>query len=336
MAQFWIDVYEPGGGPDNPSARVGSGPILTALQWSSTSRLDAAGEIAFSMPATDPKAELVLPRRVVWCYTYTNDGTLITVGAGIVDKTETRVGDPTLMMVTGRDLLAELADRTVKKLKILAQDWTGLDGGHGMVRFIGPGTPEGGDEDLTEAYDGNTGTSTDDITVTDYGAADALYIGYDAPFDSIDFDLNTVNSTYTATLLVQYYSRANGWQALTVTDTTADTGKPFAQDGRISFTRPTDWARCSPSYESDESWFWVRISRVTAVGNNITFSINEIKVYADLPTTDGVNLIMAHAPTAWQGVYPQTIDEHYLEFDGESVLSALVTLAEQGGQEAAA
>jgi hypothetical protein len=345
MSSYWIDVFSPGGGPTVAGTKLGSGPIRTALDWESQRRLDAVGSFSFTMPASDPKAALLQPRRVVWAYTMVDVddpaspiySPQLELGSGTIEKIDTQEGPPLTLRVSGPDLLGELAARTVGELAVLEQDWVSLapvDGVYyGMVRHIGPIV---GDKSLDVAYDGSTAAATDVITISDYGETDAeaLYIGYDARFDKANFALGTNVNAQATTLLIQYYSEAAGWQTITpLTNTTIATGVPFAQDGEITWTRPTDWARYSPSDTSDESWFWIRISRTTAVGNNISVDIKEIEVYADVPTKNGVNLIMAHAPTAW-GVsgYPDTQSDHYIWLDGESVINALITLTEHGGQ----
>lgn len=331
MGRFWIDVYEVGGGAEQyPEARLGAGPITSGLEWQSTARLDSAGVFSFTMPASDPRATLIQNRRTIWAYTRESDGSLVTLGAGIIKTIRYEVGSPTILRVTGPDMLAELADHTVGQLKILEKGWTYLNGGKGTVRQVS-NTAE---NDQPNAYDGDTGTNTALIDVTDGDTAWWLYVGYDARFDQIRFTIDTANTAAT-TLQWQYYSNESyGWEDLTVTDTTISSGVPMAQTGVVSFTRPTDWARINALEENAGTWFYIRFRRQTGVGNNIQFSLDEVEVYADEPTTNGVNLIMAHAPTAW-GVadYPATVATHYIAFEGESVLTALVTLAEHGGQE---
>ena len=136
MATFWVDVYSPGGGPDVFGTRLGAGPILSAVEWESTAKLDAAGSFSFTMPASDPKAALLRPQRVVWCYTFV-DEVMVECGAGIVERITTQVGTPTLLRVRGPDLLAELAQRTVGQLRVMEMAWEGLDGeGRGSVRRV--------------------------------------------------------------------------------------------------------------------------------------------------------------------------------------------------------
>lgn len=344
---FWIDVYAAGAGPEqSPETRLGSGPIATALDWACTSVLDGVGSFSFTMPADDPKAALIQNKRCVYCYSMVSESTTLSPtyrrfeGAGVVDKITYEVGQPTLLRVSGPDLLGELMGRTVGELAVLEQDWASLAPvsgvPHGAVRYLYATTST--DSALTEAFDGNTGTSSSAVEFRD----DAyIYIGYDARYSAIRWNLgatvNTTSVTATDNLSGQYYNELGSWASLTVTSNgTTAAGAPnikiLAQDGDVVFTRPDDWARSTPT-ENSGNWFWTRWYRATGVGNNFNLDLTEITVYGGVPTTNGVNLIMAYAPTAWAGTYPQTIATHYAKFDGESVFNALLTLAEQGGQE---
>jgi hypothetical protein len=111
--RFWIDV-------ENSSfVRLGDGPILTATYWESVVRLDRAGTFRFSMPASDPRAALVVEKRVVRCATVIR-GTITTIGAGVVDKIELSVDEAgkAIVNVSGDDLLRELTYILVGELEI--------------------------------------------------------------------------------------------------------------------------------------------------------------------------------------------------------------------------
>jgi hypothetical protein len=325
---FWIDVYNPGAGPSTPGSRLGTGPITAALHWRSESKLDAAGQFTFEVPANAANVTLLQVRRVVWCWSPTASG-LVFMGAGTIERIERRVGDPVTLRVSGPDLLAELAERTVGNLRVHERGWTLLNEGKGSVRDLS----NVDEADLPQAYDGNFGTWTTPFWIRDDRF---LYIGYDARFDIIRLTFQSPNiEDRSASLQYQYFTEEDGWTDIPggVVDTTVVGDKPFKQNGTITFNRPADWARSTPTRASG-SWFWVRIRRVPGSGNNFRIALTEAEVYADMPTHDGLAQVMAHAPTAWvSGVtFPATVSEKYLEFDGESVLQALVTLAEHGGQ----
>lgn len=353
MSDYWIDVFSAGGGPSAPSSRLGAGPIRSALDWESTRKLDAVGSFSFSMPASDPKAALVRPRNVVWCYVVveTDDPDApsyypqMVLGSGVIEKITTDEGPPLTIRVSGPDLLGELSERTVGEMDILEKGWTSLApiGGvaYGSVRYLYAGsTPPNQDEALTEAFDGNDVNSTASFGFFD----DAFfYIGHDARFDRIRWMLgatkNTTADTTVDNLRGQYYAQDGQWKSLTITangtsdPTTPPNFKILAKDGDVIFDRPLDWARIATAAEDSGNWFWTRWYRANAIGNNFNLTLAEVYVYADLPTKNGLNLIMAHAPAAW-GVsgFPETLSEHYVRFDGESVIAALIALTEHGGQ----
>lgn len=333
---MWIDVYPVGGGADiYPEARLGGGPILTATEWECPANLDGVGSFSFAMPASDPKAALLANRRVVFAYAFTANGSRIYAGSGIINRIDLEPGDVPTLRVSGPDLLQELAGRTVGQLDVKTQAWSYLSGGKGTVRSVAS-TTAGNEIDRTQAYDASLTTITGTIQVTDNWDAWWLYVGYDARFDKMRFTIGTPNTRATV-LQWQYYSKEDGWQDLAVTDGTVVGGVPMAQltpaSALVEFTRPLDWERVKAIETSAGTWFYVRCRRQLGIGDNLEFTLKEVEVYADVATTGGVNLIMANAPAAWGvSAFPLTTSAHYVEYDGESVLNALLTLSEQGGQ----
>ena len=326
LCELWIDIE------DAEGTKLGAGPIRTAYVWMAHPRLDNAGDFTFEMPAGDPKTALLVNKRVARCSTVI-DGTVTELGAGIIEDIGRMVSAAQagpVRRVRGGDLLSELGWRSVEELRICELGWTYLDAGKGSVRRV-PNAIGTDEEDLPEAYDGNPGTATDPFEMRDNWW---LYIGHDARFNQVGIDLGTTNDDEATTLQYQYFSSEQEWRDLEgISDGTIVSGRPFGQDGDIAFTRPADWERVAPTEASGE-WLWIRMRRTPEVGNNFTVTLAEVEVYADVPTLDGVNLIMAYAPDTWTTTgYPPTVAAKYLEFHGESVLAALRMLAEQGGQE---
>ena len=93
MTEIWLDVTTAAG------TAYGAGPITTATEWTQRRVLDQAGEFSFSMPATDPQAALLENRRYVHCYGVVDDA-VTELGSGIIDRIDTRVEDPTMLMVS--------------------------------------------------------------------------------------------------------------------------------------------------------------------------------------------------------------------------------------------
>ncbi len=336
---MWIDVTNAAGTP------YGDGPITTATHWTNSAAIDKAGRFAFTMPATDPRAALLQNLRYVYCYEMVG-GVATLLGAGIIDKRALAVGDPTMLTVSGPDLLAELAARTIPTLTVCEQALTYLteneDTGHwtGSVRWISNRYGAVFDVDLPESHDGVTASGGELVTMWSEGDPNIeyVYVGCDARFDRIYITVGDYLETNRreSVLVAQYYN-GSGWVDLadvwdgTAAQNMAGEWCTFAQTGAITFTRPADWARVQPTAQAG-SWFWVRLT-VAAGQETDEIRLREAAVWADVPTTDGVNQIMAYAPDTWTKTgYPQTATPKYLEIEGESVLAALIALSEQGGQ----
>lgn len=113
--KFWIDIE------DSAGVKQGGGPITSALRWRSTRRMDRAGTFEFEMPAADAKAASLAEKRVARCWGIVN-GTLTELGAGIIDRMTVKPGRPSLVKVTGDDLLRELTYRSVGFLDLTNED----------------------------------------------------------------------------------------------------------------------------------------------------------------------------------------------------------------------
>ncbi len=336
---MWIDVTNAAGTP------YGDGPITTATHWTNGAAIDKAGRFAFTMPATDPRAALLQNLRYAYCYEMVG-GVATLLGAGIIDKRALAAGDPTMLTVSGPDLLAELAARTIPTLTVCEQALTYLteneDTGHwtGSVRWISNRYGVTFDEDLPGAHDGVTDAGGELITLWSEGDPNIeyVYVGCDARFDRIYITVGDYLETNRreSVLVAQYYNGSAWVDLADVWDGTAAQNMSsqwctFAQTGAITFTRPADWARVQPTAQAG-SWFWVRLT-VAPGQETDEIRLREVAVWADVPTTDGVNQIMAYAPDTWTKTgYPQTATAKYLELSGESVLAALIALSEQGGQ----
>ena len=318
--QIWIDVLDASGN------KYGDGPITTATGWTSTRRLDRAGEFSFTMPASDPRllcadgTALLQHKRVVRCWAADENG-IREKGAGIIDTIEWQVAPDggTTLLVAGSDLLRELANRTVGDLELFeAVEYTPT------LEYQPGGT--------VITVPGWMNLNTDNF----------VFIRHARPFSKINFNLTTFNASESKTLQIQYYNAQDPdkptWEAVAgVTNTTnVGTGEhiiPFGQDGYIEFDPPSGWSFDDGSYtirifdsEVEIDQFYVASCTVTIVE----------------PVDDGLQRIMALAPDGWSldpaGMYAtwdMTLDvakSVYMQFAGESVLAALVLLAEQTGE----
>jgi hypothetical protein len=340
VARIWIDVEDASGNV------LGDGPITTATEWSFNPRLDEAGTFSFTMPPGDPRAALLANKRVVRCYLY-EAGEIREVGAGIVDSVVTDAREPTMLRVSGPDLLAELATRIIPELTVCEQGMIYLNQDpdlsfwKGAVRWVQDGPPDEGtfDVDLTDAHDGNVDSGGSTVRLWRYyGYHEWLYVGCDARFDEVHVWIDAPSWNDAETALEGQYYNGEGWYDLpdmvdgTKYEVSPGVWATMRIDGAITFTRPTDWARYRPTIVEGE-WFWVRF-RVGAGSTTVEFSLREVAVWGDIPTDDGVNQIMAYAPDTWTKTgYAATTSDKYLELTNESVLACLRALAEQGGQD---
>lgn len=327
---FWIDIE------DSAGNRVGPGPITTAEGWQWSPRLDEAGTFRFRMPASDPAAAHLVEKRVVRCYAMM-DGVKTPLGAGVIDEVALDVGDPSMLEVSGPDLLAELSQVSVKQLRICEQGWTLLTDGRGAVHRIRTYWEDGQwkheDAPRYKMFDGDFETH-DNILMYRYTYPNIgyLYVGHDARFDKARFTIIDRPNNVATTLHAQYFNGTD-WTDLTIADGTESGGITMAQSGTVEWTRPTDWVRNTPTSTAGD-WFWIRFTVGEGTSTLDSFRIEEVEVYADIPTKNGVNLIMQYAPAGWAtSGYPATEAAHYIEFDGESILTALGALIEQGGQD---
>jgi len=341
--EYWIDIE------DGSGNRLGDGPIVTATRWEYTPRLDEAGSFSFAMPASDPRSSLVQERRVARCRAVI-DGEVVELGSGIIERIDIRTSARrgTTLQVHGRDLLAELAMRSVHDLQVCEKDWIFLTQEleadppywRGSVRQLWSVYSDTGDIDLPEAHNGNTTSGGEPIKMWREADVHAwwVYVGCDARFDRVYITMGDVVNDLETTLVGQYYNGHDWVDLPNMVDGTQaqDPGGwwcTFRKSGAITFDRPSDWTRYAPTAQAG-SWFWVRFTVLSGQATREDITLREVEVYADVPTTNGLNLIMAYAPEGWQkSGYPPTTTPKYAEFRGESVLAALRTLVAQGDGE---
>ena len=346
MASMWIEIENSSGN------RYGNGPITTATGWTSTRRLNRAGEFTFTMPASDPRllcedgTALLQHKRIVRCWAADENG-IREKGAGIIDTIEWDVdaSGATMLTVSGSDLLRELANRTVGDLELF--EATAYATNHPTqpmtLRKI-------------DTYNDNTQNTNTVLTpgspIT-LGASEPLsflFIQHSRAFSKITMTLTTVNDVNSDTLQIQYYNAQEAakptWEAVPglvnntelvvpKTDEDPEYRYPFgvAGENTIEFSAPTGWSSESGKYSI----------RIFDQGNQLgAFNITAISVTIVEPVTDGLQRIMALAPEGWSldpagqyATWDMTTDEAksvYMQFAGESVLGALVLLAEQTGE----
>ena len=307
--KIWIDIEDTSGN------KYGEGPITSATGWTSTRRLDAAGAFSFTMPASDPMSSHLGHKRVVRCWTFA-DGALKEMGAGIIERItwQPEADGATIITVEGDDLLRELARRTVGDLKLFKE-----------VEYV----PE-----LFMQPSGATITLPASVNLE---PDNFFYVQRTTSFSRISFTISSGQSADTETLQIQYYND-NGeraaWEALPgVVNGTAVAGggasiRPFAQTGTLEFDTPAGW-----SIEPISGRYIIRFRDNTT--NLSAFTLSACTVTVIEPVSDALQQIMALAPPGWS-LDPTgelaTADDVYMQFSGESVLAALVLLAQQTGE----
>uniref|UniRef100_A0A6M3KQR1 Uncharacterized protein n=1 Tax=viral metagenome TaxID=1070528 RepID=A0A6M3KQR1_9ZZZZ len=310
-------------------AREGDGPIISASEWRQETRLDEAGSFSLIMPAMDPRGSFVSLKDRLRCYG--RIGTVRTLlGVGIVDQRELSV-DSESLNVTGPDILHELAGRYTAGETICNTEWTYITYGgaaHGAVRHL----HDSDDVDMPLAYDGNTGTHDSealDISYVGSGSTQHwVYVGFDQKFSGCHFYFETLNTAGSATLEGQIFDGVN-WVGVTLTDGTIAGGRTWGVNGQVTFVTPASWVRNEPTVTSGD-WFWIRFRALNPGTTSTDIEIAEVKIYGDVPTTDGINQIMAYAPTTWvQSGYGATGAEAIFSSAKMSVLEALKALAEK-------
>lgn len=324
MGSFDIDIIDFATG-----AKKGSGPIATATSWRNTRRLSKSGEIAFSMPASDPVAAELLAKRIAECHSMRGapgDRSRVTFGSGIIDKTSygVEIQGGTDLNVSGSDLLDELTRRSVGDLSTVVIAATTA------ARVVHNNDPLGASTftNLTNAYDGNAGTnSTVSLTVDDY-----LYVAAAAAFDAIRFDVGATPNAISATWTLEYWN-GSAWAGVAVgTDGSAASGKVLAQDGDVAFARPPLWASTTVN---SYAGFWIRLQPSATLTPLVT--LNEVSTVTRTASLTAPADVLALAPAGWSldGVngYTTTGTGVYLQFSGENVLAALVKIADAIGEQ---
>lgn len=314
MAVVFIDVFD----GVTKVARID-----TAGDWEYQPRLNKVASFSFQMPIADPKSAEIVKKRTVTAFGLV-DGVLTELGDGIIDHIGVGVADNAPMLVVrGDGTERELTYRSVGFLEIF-EDGTQTPL---YTQFVNSSTDV--INDLPNMRDGNPATN-DLLQLSD--PTRFFYIGMDVTFKALtlSFVLNNVNVDV---LDVQYFD-GELWKSIVgVVDGTTVGGVPFAQNGTISWTRPSDWERVN---HDNKPVYWIRIRPGTGITN---VRINIASIEAKQPSTTDVTDIMALAPAPWaldtvpSFAYGGTANGTYNSFAGELVWNALLKTATQAGEQ---
>lgn len=304
----------------------GDGPITTAEGWQASPLLDRAGSWSFRMPAADPRAALVVPKLRVRAVTW-EAGYKIELGYGIINVIELDADSPEWLTVSGVDRLGELAGVNVGDLSLTKLDHSTASLVEEVPLNQDPPTT------LTNAYDANLATFN---TVTLTKEADAVYVHQTRTYHAVKFTLGTNVNTTASDWRFQYLNSdvpGGSEDPLTIiSDTTRPVGttRTFGQSGEITFEEPFGWA--GPNY---------RI-RIWPVDADCTVDFVEIETISEVPTEVSLASLIALSDTDGDGSadweldpltgYYATGGTVYLRFNGESLLSVLIKVAEAAGE----
>lgn len=334
-------IFEPSG--------TAVGTVTDIMQWDYNENLDGAGDWRFDCRAGAVNTALLTEGRRADVYATLGSVQLFSSGA-ITGIEPTFDVNAYAWHVSGVDRMAELSDRLIPALDIVELGWTYLNGGKGAVYWLRPGPAPNytyTEWDLGPAYDGTLATwgatlnGSEEIylhSIIEGGAypetATWVYVGYDARFNAAAFTFaNGSVNIRACTMETQYYD-GTGWTNVDITDGTSTGGATWGQNGTVTWTRPLDWERYT-GIGGMGNWYWMRF-RTAINGTSETYTnyvrLAEVSVYADVPTTNGVNLIMAYAPDGWKKTgYAATAGTAYGEITDYTVLEALGWLREQVG-----
>ncbi len=318
--QLTIDVENSAG------VRQGEGPITSATGWRQVRNLDRLGSFEFEMPADDPRAALLTQRAVVRAKQGATE-----VGAGIVDKVEVEVGDPTMLRVSGNDLGQELTWRTVGQLS-LTKSGSSRAIWMQMVWIDSSGSATSAPVDASAACDGDAGTYYTYSTPGANPSRPWLYVGAAVPFTRIDWTIDNPTAWANQAGTWQYFN-GTAWVSLNLTaDTTRSAGgETLQQNGYTTWAAKADWVQTT---ESGYTCYFMRVEAGWATSRRI----HEVTCSpVPVPTDGALALIAAKFPTGWtldavNGLSSTVKADVYGELDGENCVEALVKLAELTGE----
>ena len=342
----WVDIYDP-----NTNAKLGAGPVRHIIHAEVTAALSKAGSFTLTVAAADPRAAELQPKRVVRIYTQF-DGVMTEIGAGIIDNVR---WDGTLQVeVTGSDLMAELRYRSVHDLPL----YTETQHAPTKVWFYNESdAPVWVDKTLT--YDGTrSGSPHDHIAL--HANDSFLYIGFSAPFNVLyTYQYSPAAGHFNAVsaeLHYGYSDGAAGWPHLdVVTDTQIVDGVPWPaslgdhdplaeqvgyQTNTALFQRNANWKL---ETVNGVSAYWLRIDPSAHLGS---VGFREFVIGVRANRVEDVAAIMAYAPNAWSvgdawiytgagagtTIFHSSTEGTYATFAGETVLNALIKIAERAGE----
>ena len=152
----------------------------------------------------------------------------------------------------------------------------------------------------TDYSDAAASATTADVVLSSLGTAadgDYLFIGSHIPFRGVKVDMTAMNGT--ASVLTVKYWDGSAWTDITATDGTIAGVATFGQDGNVTWTVPTDWAKAALSAGMtgtamaipyrDDALYWTRWEVSVALDATTTaatmIAMNRVTTYAEMIAT---------------------------------------------------
>ncbi len=323
MNDWYIAQLAPNG------AQIGE--FLQVESWQTTDTLNEDGSFSLTLPLTAQAVAQIgnglpsNPLAIIGIYVRFDDG-FECVGGGYTKKSKPDF-EARKLTISGEGWLSPLARTFIMNGEIsdlVAVDSTTdrgfnnhrSDGGGGFDTFY----PQ---DNLPYSF-----AWTSPATNLEY-----IYIGDYVPFDNWTVTLSQAN-TNGANLIGEYFRvSADGnalWEILSFTDGTAVASKTMAQNGTISWTKPSEWGLSS---HDGKERFWIRFF-VDANLTEITMTANTQRVKGKSQTD--ISDLSGYFPSGWslatsseQGTLSGS---YWPRIHGVSVLRQAVSMVERASE----
>jgi len=164
--------------------------------------------------------------------------------------------------------------------------------------------------------------------------SDLIFLEFVAFPPSVWFELGTYRNGRITDTQFEYW-QGTGWAALNANDGTRREGKAFNQSGLVSWTDPGNAVVGGLTGITN---YLIRIKGTLGIDTYSYDKVSFMEIYRteEGPSTADITEIMALAPSGWTldtaDWYASTVNGALLQFTDETILAALIKLAEQTGE----
>jgi hypothetical protein len=318
---------------------------IYGAQFRWTWRLDGAGNFSLTIPGSHPGAQWLAPRTIVRLIAGRTENTGYTVFVGVVENL-TYHPDTGELEASGSDELGLLSYRIVGDMAIEEVTQEAAK----VIYYKWPYWVE-----FTPPY-----SSSNPVAVYS-GTNQWIYIGRPTAFEEVVFEFKKPHDGWVggrywfnyndglreAKLVVQYWDEIEEkWKELQLDEDTTVLKKDIeqggevktkeytmGQDGSIKFTPPAGWGptklKLGDSGETD-NLYWIRYKADVEFGDTERWVYTKVDTITRGPL-DGeqaIQLLLSSCPEWSYTIYGDPVPPAQLQFSGETVLSALLKLAE--------